>query len=174
MHLDGRRVQVARGDCRGQPPFRNTVWSTTPRKTCTSSSSKPVPVRRSSVGNGTAAVELVECGSTPVKLVRQPAGQHGVRVQRVEPVGVEVAEHVPDPVRADEDDLRDRWHGDALDAEMDDLGLLPDDHRLGPAAQDPQQPLPSSLVRSRTWTRSATRRPCPPPTRRTRSLPQQG
>jgi hypothetical protein len=36
------------------------------------------------------------------------------RVQRIEPVGVDVADHIADPVLAGERDLRDHGHGHAL------------------------------------------------------------
>jgi hypothetical protein len=73
---------------------------------------------------------------------RRRAATAVARVQRVEPVGVEVVQHVADPVGAGEGDLGDRRHGHALGAQQDHLGSPPGHHRPGRAPQDPQQPLP--------------------------------
>ncbi len=62
------------------------------------------------------------------------------RVQRAEPVGVEVADHVADPVLAGERHLRDRGHVHALGGEQHHLRPPPGHHRPAAPAHDPHQP----------------------------------
>lgn len=57
-----------------------------------------------------------------------------VRVQRVEPVGGEVVQHVADPVRACEDDLGYRDDVQAPCGEQYHLCSAPGDYRTVPAA----------------------------------------
>jgi hypothetical protein len=59
------------------------------------------------------------------------------RVQGVEPVQVEVVQHVTDPVGAGEGDLGDLADVHALGAEQDHLGAPPGDHRPGAPPHDP-------------------------------------
>jgi hypothetical protein len=66
------------------------------------------------------------------------------RVQRGEPVGVEVADHIAHPVLAGEGHLGDRGHIHALRGQQHHLRAAPGHHRPGAAADDPHQPL--SLV----------------------------
>jgi len=66
------------------------------------------------------------------------------RVQRGEPVGVEVADHIPDPVLAGEGHLGDRGHIHALGGQQYHLRPPPGHHRPAAPADDPHQPL--SLV----------------------------
>jgi hypothetical protein len=70
-----------------------------------------------------------------------------LRVDRVEPVGVEVVDDIPDPIGAGEGDLGDLGDRHALGAQQDHLGSAPGDHRPAPAAQDTQQPVAFSLVK---------------------------
>ena len=67
------------------------------------------------------------------------------RIQRVEPVGVEVMDHIPDPVLAGERDLRDRGHVHALGRQQHHLRPPPGHHRPAAPADDPQQP-PSLVI----------------------------
>jgi hypothetical protein len=63
-----------------------------------------------------------------------------LRVEGVETVGIEVVDHVPDPVRAGERHLGDLRHGHALRGQQHHLGPPPGHHRPGAPADDPQQP----------------------------------
>jgi hypothetical protein len=67
-----------------------------------------------------------------------------LRIQRLEAVGVEVVDHIPDPVVAGERHLGDLCHGHALRGQQHHLGPPPGHHRPGAPADDPQQP--SALV----------------------------
>jgi hypothetical protein len=68
------------------------------------------------------------------------------RVERAEPVSVEVADHVPDSVFAGERDLRDRGHVHALGGQQYRLGPPPGHHRPAAAADDPHQTLPLVII----------------------------
>lgn len=61
-----------------------------------------------------------------------------------EAVGVEVVDHVADPVRAGEGDLGDLRHGHALRGQQHHLSPPPGHHRAGATADDPQHP--SALI----------------------------
>lgn len=63
------------------------------------------------------------------------------RIQRIEPVRVEVVDHVPDRVRVGEHDLADLRRGHALRGEQHDLRPAPRHDRPGRAPHDPQQPV---------------------------------
>jgi hypothetical protein len=60
-------------------------------------------------------------------------------VEGVEAIGVEVVDHVPDPIRTGEGDLSDLRHRHALRGQQHHLGPAPGHHRPGAAADDPQQ-----------------------------------
>jgi hypothetical protein len=66
------------------------------------------------------------------------------RIQRIEPVGVEVPDHIPDPVLAGERHLRDRGHIHALRGQQHHLRPPPGHHRPAAPADDPN--LPPALV----------------------------
>jgi hypothetical protein len=74
-------------------------------------------------------------------------GEHGraaaavARVQRVEPVSVEVVQHVAGPVLGRESHLGDLGHRHLLGGEQDHLCSSPGDHRTAGATHDPQQPV---------------------------------
>ena len=88
------------------------------------------------------------------------------RIQRVEPVQVEVVQHVADPVGAGEGHLGDHRDVHALGAEQHHLRPPPGHHRPAELRRTIRSSrLPSSLVISRTRTRSAT---LPPSTTRCR------
>jgi len=61
------------------------------------------------------------------------------RVQRAEPISVEVPDHITHPVLAGERDLRDRGHVHALGRQQHHLRPPPGHHRAGTAAHDPHQ-----------------------------------
>lgn len=63
-----------------------------------------------------------------------------LRVERFEAVGVEVVDHIPDPVRTRERHLGDLRHRHALRGQQHHLGPPPGHHRPGSPADDPQQP----------------------------------
>jgi hypothetical protein len=67
-------------------------------------------------------------------------------VQSVEAVGVEVVNHVPDPVWAGERHLGDLRHGQALRGQQHHLGPPPGHHRSGTPADDPQQAPPLVII----------------------------
>lgn len=70
-------------------------------------------------------------GSRPTTLI--------FRVERLEAVGVEVVEHVPDPVRAGERHLGDLRYGHALCGQQHHLSPPPGHHRPLASADNPQQ-----------------------------------
>ena len=76
---------------------------------------------------------------------RRRATTRVLRGQRVEPVGVEVVDHRPDPVLGRERDLRDRRHVHPLRGPQHDLGSPPPHHRPRPSPHDRQQ-LPALVV----------------------------
>jgi hypothetical protein len=69
-----------------------------------------------------------------------------LRVQRAEPVGVEVPDHVPDPVLAGERHLRDGRRVHALRGQQHHLRPPPCHHRASTAAHDPHQPLALVII----------------------------
>jgi len=74
--------------------------------------------------------------SSRASLKAEPA----LRVQRAEPVGVEVADHIADPVLAGEGDLRDRRGVHALRGQQHHLRPPPRHHRPAAPPHDPHQP----------------------------------
>jgi len=62
-----------------------------------------------------------------------------LRVERIEAVGVEVVDHVSDPVRAGERHFGDLRHGHALRGQQHHLRTTPGHHRAAASADDPQQ-----------------------------------
>ena len=68
------------------------------------------------------------------------------RVERSEPVGAEVADHIANPVLAGKRDLRDRLHVHALRGQQHHLGPPPGHHRPAAPANDPHQPLSLVIV----------------------------
>nr|WP_238419214.1 hypothetical protein [Streptomyces taklimakanensis] len=68
------------------------------------------------------------------------------RVEGVEAVGVEVVDHIPDPVSAGERDLSDLRHRHALHGQQHHPGSAPGHHRPDAAADDPQQQPPFVAV----------------------------
>jgi hypothetical protein len=68
-----------------------------------------------------------------------------LRVQRAEPVGVEVADHIAYPVLAGKRHLRDRQHVHALRRQQHHLRPPPGHHRPAAPADDPHQP-PSLVI----------------------------
>jgi hypothetical protein len=81
------------------------------------------------------------------------------RVERVETVGVEVVDHIADPVFAGEGHLGDSRRRHGLGREQHHLGPAPGHHRAGAPADDPQQSLPlvvTELPYSHTINHSAT------------------
>jgi hypothetical protein len=79
------------------------------------------------------------------------------RIQRVEPIEVEVVQHIADPVGAGEGHLGDHRDVHGLGAEQDHLRPPPGHHRPGAAPHDTQQPVALLIGDVRTRTRSATR-----------------
>ncbi|SCF61992.1 hypothetical protein GA0115254_108115 [Streptomyces sp. Ncost-T10-10d] len=69
-----------------------------------------------------------------------------LRIQRVEAVGVEVVDHIPDPARTGERHLGDLRHKHALRGQQYHLGPPPGHHRPGPPADDPQKPPPLIVI----------------------------
>jgi hypothetical protein len=67
-------------------------------------------------------------------------------IQRAEPVGIEIPDHVPDPVLAGERDLGDRGHVHALSGQQHHLRPPPGHHRPAAAADDPHQPPPFVII----------------------------
>jgi hypothetical protein len=63
------------------------------------------------------------------------------RIQRVEPIEVEVVQHIADPVGAGEGHLGDHRDVHGLGAEQDHLRPPPGHHRPGAAPHDTQQPV---------------------------------
>jgi transposase len=61
------------------------------------------------------------------------------RVERAEPVGVKVADHIPHPVLAGKGDLRDRGHVHALGRQQHHLRPPPGHHRPATPAHDTHQ-----------------------------------
>jgi hypothetical protein len=61
-----------------------------------------------------------------------------LRVERVEAVGVEVVDHIADPVVAGERHLGDLRHAHALGGQQHHLRAPPGHHRPGASADDPQ------------------------------------
>ncbi len=59
--------------------------------------------------------------------------------ERVEAAGVEIVDHVVDPVRAGERHLRDLRHGHAPDGQQHRLGPPPGHHRTGAPTDDPEK-----------------------------------
>ncbi len=81
-----------------------------------------------------------------------------LRVQRPEPVGVQVADHIPYPVLAGERDLRDRGHIPALSGQQHHLRPPSGHHRPAAPADDPHQPMALVIV-DLTHTQTFTHRP---------------
>jgi hypothetical protein len=69
-----------------------------------------------------------------------------LRVERLEAVGVEVVDHVPNPVRAGERHLGDLRHVHALRGQQHHLRPPPGHHRPGASADDPQQAPPLVII----------------------------
>jgi hypothetical protein len=68
------------------------------------------------------------------------------RVKRAEPAGVEVADHIANPVLAGDGHLRDRGHIHALSRQQHHLRPPPGHHRPAAPADDPHQPLSFIIV----------------------------
>ena len=66
--------------------------------------------------------------------------------ERAEPVGVEVADHIADPVLAGERHLRDRGRVHALRRQQHHLRPPPGHHRPAAPADDPHQPLALVII----------------------------
>jgi len=69
-----------------------------------------------------------------------------LRVQRVEAIGVEVVDHISDPIFTGERHLGDPGHRHALRGEQHHLGAAPGHHRAAAPADDPQQPPPFIVI----------------------------
>jgi hypothetical protein len=79
-------------------------------------------------------------------------------VERIEPVSVEVVDHIPDSVLAGEGDLRDRRRVHALRRQQHHLRPPPGHHRPTAPAHDPHQP-PAFIVVNLTHPQPFTHRP---------------
>jgi hypothetical protein len=78
------------------------------------------------------------------ELRRVPAPVPGA--QRAEPIGVEVADHIADPVLAGERHLRDRRYVHALSRQQHHLRPPPGHQRPTAAAHDPHQPMAFIII----------------------------
>jgi hypothetical protein len=94
--------------------------------------------KRRAVLAGMAPGDLLDLAALRQGELRRPAA-FALGVERAEPIGVEVADHVPDPVLAGERDLRDRGRVHALGGEQDHLRPPPGHHRPAAPADDPHQ-----------------------------------
>ena len=81
-----------------------------------------------------------------------------LRVQRPEPVSVEVPDHIPHPVLTCERNLRDRGHIHPLRRQQHHLRPPPGHHRPAAPADDPHQPL-SLVIVDLTYSQPFTHRP---------------
>ena len=80
------------------------------------------------------------------------------RVERIEPVGVEIADHIPHPVLASDGHLRDRGHVHPLRGQQHHLRPPPGHHRPRSPADDPHQP-PALVIVDLTHPHTFSHRP---------------